>query len=68
MYSVDVIIPTYKPGEKFLRILDMLEKQTYPVNRIIVVNTEEKYFERLSFSPMKKSYYKNMTVRHISKR
>ena len=39
MYSVDVIIPTYKPGEKFLRILDMLEKQTYPVNRIIVVNT-----------------------------
>lgn len=68
MYSVDVIIPTYKPGEKFLRILDMLEKQTYPVNRIIVVNTEEKYFERLSFSTMKKSYYKNMTVRHISKR
>ena len=68
MYSVDVIIPTYKPGEKFLRILDMLEKQTYPVNRIIVVNTEEKYFERLSFSPMEKRCYKNMTVRHISKR
>ena len=28
---VDVVIPTYKPGKKFSRLLKMLEKQTYPV-------------------------------------
>ena len=27
---VDVVIPTYKPGKKFSRLLKMLEKQTYP--------------------------------------
>lgn len=68
MYSVDIIIPTYKPSGKFLRILDVLEKQTYPVNRIIVVNTEEKYFDRLLFSTSQKKFYEKVTVRHISKR
>ena len=28
---VDVIIPTYKPGKKFSRLLKMLERQTYPI-------------------------------------
>lgn len=68
MYSVDVIIPTYKPTEKFLRILERLEKQTYPVNQIIVVNTEEKYFDRLFYNTLQKEFYENITVRHISKR
>lgn len=30
---VDVVIPTYKPGKKFSRLLKMLEKQTYPIGR-----------------------------------
>ncbi len=68
MYTVDIIIPTYKPGEKFIKILDMLEKQTYPVNRIIVVNTEEKYFDRLLFSEPRKKFNEKVIVRHISKR
>ena len=38
---VDVIIPTYKPGKKFSRLLKMLERQTYPIGRIIVMNTEK---------------------------
>lgn len=38
--TVDIIIPTYKPGEKFLRLLGMLKKQTFPYNRLIVINTE----------------------------
>lgn len=33
---VDVVIPTYKPGKKFSRLLKMLEKQTYPIGKIIV--------------------------------
>lgn len=38
-YTVDVIIPTYKPGKQFIRLLHLLQKQTYPINRIIVMNT-----------------------------
>lgn len=44
--TVDVIIPTYKPGKKFSRLLTMLEKQTCPVHQIFVVNTEEKYWNK----------------------
>ena len=39
--TVDIIIPTYRPGERFIRLLSMLEKQTYPYHRLIVVNTGE---------------------------
>ncbi|WP_044933115.1 glycosyltransferase family 2 protein [Oribacterium sp. NK2B42] len=45
MKTVDVIIPTYKPGSKFIRQQEMLRRQTYPVNRVIIVNTEEKYLD-----------------------
>lgn len=67
MHSVDVIIPTYKPGEKFTRILDMLKKQTYPVNRIIIVNTEKKYFDQFVSSGGSMDACQNVTVQHISK-
>lgn len=40
--KVDVIIPTYKPGEKFYNLIQTLKRQSYPVDRIIVVNTEKK--------------------------
>ena len=42
--KVDVIIPTYKPGEKFYNLIQTLKRQSYPVDRIIVVNTEKKWF------------------------
>ena len=40
---IDVIIPTYKPDDTFKKLVEMLEKQTIAINRIIVMNTEEKY-------------------------
>lgn len=40
-YSVDVIIPVYRPGKSFQKLLDRLEKQTYPIRRILVINTDE---------------------------
>ena len=43
--SVDVIIPTYKPGRKLLLILRKLARQTFPVNQIILCNTEKEYFD-----------------------
>lgn len=60
--TVDVVIPTYKPGRKFNRLLTMLDKQTYPVNRILVINTEEQYWDR----DWEKQYPK-LSVRHIHK-
>ena len=60
--TVDVVIPTYKPGRKFGKLLTMLDKQTYPVNRILVINTEEQYWDR----EWEKQHPK-LTVRHIRK-
>lgn len=39
--SVDVIVPVYRPGEKFTRLLKMLSVQTVPVGKLILINTEE---------------------------
>lgn len=43
--TVDVIIPTYKPGEKFEKLLEMLDKQTLLPGKIIVMNTEQRYWK-----------------------
>ncbi|SDZ78030.1 rhamnosyltransferase [Oribacterium sp. KHPX15] len=61
MKTVDVIIPTYKPGSKFIRQQEMLQKQTYPVNRVIIVNTEEKFLDRSLLQD-----YENVSVTDIS--
>ncbi len=42
--KVDVLIPVYRPDKRFSRLLQMLEKQTYKVERIIVINTEKRYW------------------------
>ncbi len=60
--SIDVIIPTYHPDEKYVKLLEMLEKQEYPVNRIIVLNTEEQYYQKEKYPAPD-----NLTVIHISK-
>ena len=44
--TVDVIIPVSYPDEKLQKILDRLEKQTHPVERIIVINTDEAGFPK----------------------
>ena len=50
--TVDVIIPAYHPGKEFATLIKRLEKQTVPIHRIIVMNTEEsmwnKEWEKLS--------------------
>lgn len=66
--NVDVIIPTYKPDRKFLELMDSLENQTVPVHRIIIMNTEQKYFDRLIYGTHFSKKYKNVIVKHLSKR
>ena len=38
--TVSVIIPVYKPDDKFPKLLRMLEKQTCSFERLIIMNTE----------------------------
>ena len=59
---VDVIIPTYKPGKKFSRLLKMLSMQTYPIGKIIVMNTEKAYWNDKGFEGIG-----NLEVHHLSK-
>ena len=41
--TVDVIIPTYKPDQRFFELIALLDKQTFPISHIRIINTEEKY-------------------------
>ncbi|MDE6847524.1 MAG: glycosyltransferase [Lachnospiraceae bacterium] len=68
MDKVDIIIPAYKPGHKFLTLIEKLEHQSVPVNQIIVMNTEQKYFDRLIYGTSFQKDYRNVTVKHVSKR
>ena len=48
-YSVDVIIPAYKPGAVFEKLISRLQKQTVKPEKIMVVNTGEEYWEQAEF-------------------
>ena len=43
--KIDVIIPVYKPGPELFALLDKLENQTVPVQKIILMNTETDFQE-----------------------
>jgi len=47
--KIDVIIPSYRPDKKLFKLLEMLAKQTVPVNKIVLMNTEEKYLDNLFY-------------------
>ena len=61
--TVDIIIPTYRPDGKFDRLIQMLLRQTYPVQKIIVINTKAGAFpwETTGLDP-------KITVKEISSR
>ena len=65
-HKVDVILLTYKPEKQVMRLIEVLEKQTYPVHKIIIMNTEEKYFHALFYGTGFMQRYKNIEVRHVS--
>ena len=67
-YSVDIILPTYKPTKELFQLIELLESQTYPVHKIIIMNTEEKYFERLFHGTKILKLYHNIEVHHLSAR
>lgn len=68
METVDVIIPVYKPDRGFLTMIEKLQVQTVPVSRIILMNTEQKYLDRLLYGTTLERENHNITVKHLSKR
>lgn len=59
---VDVLIPTYKPGKRFGQLLDRLYRQKYPINQLIIINTEQAFW-----NPQWEAGRENMQVHHIDK-
>ena len=66
--EIDIIIPLYKPGKELFTLLDKLKEQTLPISRIILLNTEEKYFTGLIYGTDFGKRYRNVEVFHLSKR
>lgn len=60
--TVDVIIPVYKPDDTLKRLLNRLEKQSYPIEKIIVINTEKSYWKDGEFDAIE-----NLEVHHVTK-
>ncbi|HIT88798.1 MAG TPA: glycosyltransferase family 2 protein [Candidatus Merdenecus merdavium] len=50
--KVDVVIPTYKPDAKLKNMVELLRNQSLPVQKILIINTEEEYFPKGIFEPM----------------
>jgi len=65
--KIDVIIPVYKPDEKLFDLLDALEAQSRPVDAIILMNTERKYYEQLVRGRCMEERYPNLRVFHLTK-
>lgn len=63
---IDVIIPTYKPDERLLKIIEMLKSQTVMPTRVVLMNTEQKYIEHLFRGRMYEQYMKFIEVHHVS--
>lgn len=68
--EIDVIIPLYKPGRELPVLLERLAEQTMPVHKIILMNTEEKYFREMiaktGTDPVEA--FANVEVHHLSKK
>lgn len=68
MQEIDVIIPVYRPGEEFLELIERLENQSVPVHRILIANTEQKYWEAFQYDHPRRKRYENIKMWHISKK
>lgn len=60
--TIDLVIPTYKPGEKLKESLRRLSRQTVLFKTIYLINTEEEYFPKHLTDA-----YPNVVVKHIKK-
>lgn len=60
--TVAVLIPAYRPDKKFSRLLQMLLHQSYPVQQIIVMNTEQSLWNAHGYDDIP-----GLEVHHVTK-
>ena len=60
--DIDVIIPVYRPDKRLAQLLAMLEKQTCPVSRIIIIKTEKDGWNEGSFRKIP-----NLEIHYLTK-
>lgn len=73
MRRVDVIIPSYKPDEKLRKLLERLLVQRYPVENIIIINTDQSLLDpalipedpRISVTHIEKSAFDHGATRNL---
>ncbi len=61
--TVSIIIPTYKPDSNYSKMLQVLYNQTYPVEKIVVMNTGKEYYNEDIYPKLDK-----LEVHHITKK
>jgi rhamnosyltransferase len=61
--TVDILIPTYKPEKEFVELINQLLKQTVEIRKIIIMNTEELYFDRLMYEYPKLRIIKSTSIK-----
>lgn len=70
--KIDAIIPVYHPGREFEELLERLDKQSYPLNKIILMNTGdapwkpeiEKKYPKCQVELLKKEEFDHGGTRH----
>ena len=65
--KIDVIIPVYRPDEHLLSLFHMMARQSLKPDRVIIINTEQKYWDIFfkGFDVLKK--YPFIELHHIKK-
>lgn len=61
-FTVDLIVPAYKPGRELDLLLEKIQEQTHKVRKIILVNTEKAYLDENRYKDIK-----NLQIHHIKK-
>ncbi|MBQ9989609.1 MAG: glycosyltransferase family 2 protein [Lachnospiraceae bacterium] len=65
--TIDVIIPTCKPNREFGELIDRLQKQTIPPNKIILMNTQEELIQPFLRESRILERYDNIEIHHVKR-
>lgn len=64
---IDLVIPVYKPGDEFVQLISKMNNQSYPIGKIILMNTEELYWKEFAMKHKGIESYENLEVHHLSR-
>lgn len=64
--TVEVIIPTYKPDDRFVRLLELLKRQTYPIDLVRIINTDKAEYDAFFANHKNPLVPGNCEVLHIT--